>query len=419
MPTPYSFNFPLDNQNGMHQNYPDPDPIDGQGPNGPHEFGPGIPEPSAGGGPGGFNIADLFKPGGLDGILSGAMNMAPGVGSGNIPLALLIPSLTAAMNQWKDSDRYMDYGREAAGMASPVSNEERQRSLARYRSIENDPNGYLNNSPLYQAALRQGLNATERSQAAQGNMGSGEMMMALNKVGQDTATQFVDRDLQRIRQDAGFQFDPANAARFFMQGVQGSIDSRNSALGSLMFPFMAMAQQNANGGPGGGPGGGRNPNGGGGPGQPGNGVNVPQGVAQAIFQGGQAGINAASQLLQQGIRFINNPDGSTTDLHGYLRSGAPGNGGEDYPRYPTGYPGTTTPPITDGNGNPLYDDEGNLMPPIDDGGMGPPGSPYPLFDDEGNLMPNVDPGMIEEYIGNLDDYFSGLFEDMWNIDGGV
>jgi hypothetical protein len=199
-----------------------------------------------GGGDGGGTPFD-FAQGGGDWITK-LLNKIPGVGSGNIPLAMLIPALTAAMNQFKDSDRYMDYGREAAGMASPISNDERQNSLRRYRSIEDDPNGYLNNSPLYQAALRQGLNSVERSQAAKGNIGSGEMLMALQDVGQDTATKFVDRDLQRIRQDAGFQFDPANAASMFMSGVRGSIDSRNSALGSLMFPLGMMAMQNREGG---------------------------------------------------------------------------------------------------------------------------------------------------------------------------
>lgn len=231
------------------------DPIFGT----PGESGWTMPSPSAqtGGAPSSgtpFDFSQWFGGGGSGGgggsssWLSQILDMFPGVSSGDPSQAMLLPALIAAMNQWKDSDRYMDYGREAAGMASPVSNDERLKSLQRYRSIEDDPNGYLTNSPLYQAALRQGLNTVERSQAAKGNLGSGEMLMALQEVGQDTAAKYVDKDLQRIREDAGFQFNPAHAASLYMQGVQGSIDSRNSALGSMMFPFMMRAQQNASGG---------------------------------------------------------------------------------------------------------------------------------------------------------------------------
>lgn len=280
-----------------------------------------------GGGSGGSPWDALTGGGGFQDILQRIL----GLGQTGGTSALTLPMLLSALSQWKDADRYMDYGREAAGMASPITNDDRRRSLEMYRQWETDPNKFLESNPVYQGALRQGLNAAERSQAAQGNLGSGEMLMALQQVGQDTAGRFIQEELRRLREDAGFQFNPAQAAELFMRGVQGSIDARNGALGSLGFGLQNLAQGgqrvgNQPQGPGGsGSGGGAGGGGAGGSGvnfNPGQIANIaqrlgmsPQQLFPILGQFSQWGIQpqTALSLLQQGLPQslgwdINDPD---------------------------------------------------------------------------------------------------------------
>lgn len=226
-----------------------------------------------------------------------------GLGQTGGTSALTLPALGMAIQQWNQADRYGRLGERASSLASPISNEERLRSLARYRSIEEDPNGYLTNSPLFQAALRQGLNTVERSQAARGNLGSGEMLLALQAEGQDRAAQFVDRDLQRIRQDAGFQFDPSNAARYLMEGGRAQMESENAAMGALGF----AAQNYAQGG------------------QPTGGPRLPTGGWAGA--GGAGGMGSAVQQIQNQVSWDEYTTGNNQDLMDQLTGGMEGLGG--------------------------------------------------------------------------------------------
>jgi hypothetical protein len=83
----------------------------------------------------------------------------------------------------------------------------------------------------------------------------------------------------------GFQFDPANSAKYLMEGGKLSLDAKNSALAALLYPFGAGAGTNPGGSPTGTPrssgGSPSSPGGGGGGG--GGGFNfTPQQIAQLV-----------------------------------------------------------------------------------------------------------------------------------------
>lgn len=298
-----------------------------------------------------------------------------GLGQTGGTSALTLPALGMAIQQWNQADRYGRLGERASSLASPISNEERLRSLARYRSIEEDPNGYLTNSPLFQAALRQGLNTVERSQAARGNLGSGEMLLALQAEGQDRAAQFVDRDLQRIRQDAGFQFDPSNAARYLMEGGRAQMESENAAMGALGF----AAQNYAQGGqPTGGP---RLPTGGGaGAGGAGGMGSAVQQIQNILRSGGS--VNPNSPLVAAAIREMTGGD-TPWNAGGYMNQwDSDGDGQVSWDEYTTG------------NNQDLMDQLTGGMEGL--GGFGSPDWNWMT----GDMDPNdIDWGLVEQVLG--------------------
>lgn len=328
----------------------------------------------------------------MDAIGQFGNNLVQGISNG-LSNPMLIPSLTAAYNQYQDSDRYMDYGRQAAGMASPVTTDQRQAQNQRYLDLQNNPNAHLNNSPSYQAALSQGLDAVQRKQLAGGYAGSGNMMTALSDHAGKTAAQFIDQDMQRLRKDAGYDFNPAHAASLFMQGVDSSINSRNAALDALMFPFAPQPTTiNNNTGGGGQNGGGGGQNGGNGQ----NGQN-PAGQFGPVAQG-QAEKEIA-RLIQQGIKVppysplveqaIREGTGGETPWAQYAPQDydTNGDGTIDYDEWTSGNNQGVMDEILGGEGSPLL------------GGDLNEGLPFPIYDDEGQLMPEAIEG-LEDIFGS-------------------
>jgi hypothetical protein len=105
----------------------------------------------------------------------------------------------------------------------------------------------------------------------------------------------------------GFQFDPANAARFLMEGGKLGLDSENAALAALLYPFGNRAGTNPGGGPNnpnGGPNGlpSQRPNGGGGGGGGGFNFSNPLQIAQIARQFG-VDPGALFRILGQGSTF--------------------------------------------------------------------------------------------------------------------
>jgi hypothetical protein len=278
-------------------------------------------------------------------------------GGGGMPLGLssLLPAILSGAHGLYNSGKYMENAERASKMASPVDQATRQRYQDRLNMLYTDPTAFLEGNPEFMANRKMGTAALNARNASRGNIGDGRATQDELTFLSDLGSRYINQERDDLMNMGGFQFNPAAGAEMLMRGGDQEIAARTAALGALAYPFGAGQ------GPGRGPGVG-------GSGAPGGaGQQVGQFLTDAIVRGGQSGWQAASQLLQQGVRFIQLPDGSTADLEAYMRMGAPTDNGAGFPQYPTGYPGTTTPPITGPGGFPLYDDEGYLMPEIDPG----------------------------------------------------
>lgn len=86
--------------------------------------------------------------------------------------------------------------------------------------------GSVTSLPGYQFQYDQGLQALMRQAAAGGQLGSGGMVAASQKYGQDYAQNFYSNEVNRLAQLAGAQFNPAGGAQI---GAQGDIASTQLA----------------------------------------------------------------------------------------------------------------------------------------------------------------------------------------------
>jgi hypothetical protein len=186
------------------------------------------------------------------------------------------------------------------------------------------------------------------------------MQNALVDQASGMAAQTWDKEANRLAMMAGAQFDPANAARMQMEGEKLKMEAQSRALGSLMYPFGPSAANGGNG---------QVTNPGGGSGSPMNPANAGQAATSALMQGGAAGMQAAGQLLSQGIRFVNLPDGSIADLQAYQNVGGDNGDGSQFGYYPTdraaGYMDDPNSQFYQGPAIPDYTNDG--YPPIDPG----------------------------------------------------
>ncbi len=237
---------------------------------------------------------------------------------------MLIPSLATAAQQWQQAGQYQDLGNQAADRADPFG-QYRRGYGDQLQALYQDPSK-INQTPGYKFAMNEAMNSTASKLASQGFLGSSQMQQALVDRSSGLAQQTWDKEANRLAMMAGAQFDPANAARMQMEGGKLKMDAQSNALGALMYPF----------GPSAGPGGGSGGGGSGGVGQWGNPFKADGAATSAIMQGGQLGWQAASKLLDQGIRFVSLPDGSTADLQQYMMHGADNGDGNTTPYYPTG-----------------------------------------------------------------------------------
>lgn len=89
--------------------------------------------------------------------------------------------------------------------------------------------------PGYQA----GMQAVQRSMAAQGYTGSGNMMAAMQKYGGD----FYNNAMQMYGGLSGAQFNPASAAQLGLQGKGAAVDIAGRSLGSLGYGAMMAGNQ--------------------------------------------------------------------------------------------------------------------------------------------------------------------------------
>lgn len=97
-------------------------------------------------------------------------------------------------------------------------------AAARLNALSKDPSS-ITTTPGYAA----GLEAVQRSLAAQGYQGSGNMMAALHKYGGD----FYDKAIAQLSSLAGVGFNPMNAASLQLQGANDSLALTGQSLNTI------------------------------------------------------------------------------------------------------------------------------------------------------------------------------------------
>lgn len=261
---------------------------------------------------------------GVGGFLQGVGQTITG-SNNNFTNASFVPAMLTAGQLYNDAGKYQDLGNQAADRADPFG-PQRAGYIARLNQLYADPSS-IANTPGYKFALNQALDATQGRLAAQGFGGTGTMADSLSAQASGLAQQTFNQERNALMQMSGVQFNPAQAAQMQMEGGQLGLQAKENALGAMMYPFgpgAAGNTVNVNGG--------SNGQGGSSAMNP---YSAGQAATSAIMQGGQAGFQAAGNLLNQGIRFVKLPDGTVADLQQYEMHGADNGSGDTTPYYPT------------------------------------------------------------------------------------
>ena len=100
----------------------------------------------------------------------------------------------------------------------------------------------METSPLYQSMLDSGMNAVNRTAAAKGELGSGNRLADLMKVGQDSAAKYYFPQQQALAGLSGIQGDSgqrAIGARTLLEGSAANQEMKMSRLKDLLGGFGA------------------------------------------------------------------------------------------------------------------------------------------------------------------------------------
>ncbi len=256
---------------------------------------------------------------------------APGPGEKGPPDPMLLAAgLATAYNHYKDSDRYVTMAEKYADQMDPFGKQRPmyQDQLARLMS---NPEEYLKNDPAYKSMLRLGVDPAMSKMRARGYGNSGNILSELTRLSGDVTNKYVGDLRKDLGGFAGANIGPGAAASLLSTGMQGSINSRNQALGDIFAGIMAS---------------------------------------------GGTGSNSTISSIINAITNAFKPSGGTKppaiitdpDDPGFIGPPAPGPG--DIP-------------------NPVNDDDGNPMPPVD--GVGPMPLPFQPTDKMGTIQSNAMP----------------------------
>lgn len=232
-------------------------PGDGGGGLGGGSPPPGTPPPSGGDPPtndlrpgfgqnGGFDWSSLFSGGGGGGLdwgrmLAGAGGIASGLASG----MYIAPKVAQA-------------GKDAAAMANPFAGNN-QFYIDRMNALQKDPSQIVN-TPGYKFALSQGLDAVQGKDTRSFGLGAGSTNADETKFASGLASQTYDKEMERLMQLSGANWNPKDAAGNLMTGAMGSASLQQSGINEAIRGFSNLFNpgnniNNNNGGGGGSPGG--------------------------------------------------------------------------------------------------------------------------------------------------------------------
>lgn len=176
-------------------------------------------------------VPDFKLPGGSPG--------SPGTTADKtIDPALLASGLAAAWNHYKDSDRYVSMAEKYADRLDPF-NSQRGMYQNRLAELMTDPESYMKNDPAYKSMLRLGVDPAMSKMRARGYGNSGNILSELTRLTGDVTNKYIGDLRKDLGNFSGAQFGPGAAASILGTGMQGSINSRNAALGDIFAGIMA------------------------------------------------------------------------------------------------------------------------------------------------------------------------------------
>lgn len=184
----------------------------------------------------------------LGNIFNQALNAFPGVASGNLGAASVIPSLATAFQQYNNAGRYEDIGREASQMASPVSLDTRRHYQDRLAQLYKDPAAFLQGNPEFMANMRLGEGALAAQNSARGHVYDGKASTDQLRFLSDLSSRYINQERDDLMNMGGFQFNPAHGAEMLMRGSENRIRSEGDALQAAMAPLGLQTLQNRLGG---------------------------------------------------------------------------------------------------------------------------------------------------------------------------
>jgi len=172
-------------------------------------------------------------------VFGDGTNGGPMGGGGINPLTMA--GLATAAQQYANSGQYNQTAQDAAKIANPMG--DRSYYVDQLKRSYTDPTSFLND-PGNQAALKIAMDKTAASNAAQGYLGSGNMLFDLQNTAQTQNQTYLQSIRDSLGKMAGAQFDPQNAANDLMKGKDQQLQSQNAALAALMMPLAAQNSQN-------------------------------------------------------------------------------------------------------------------------------------------------------------------------------
>jgi hypothetical protein len=177
---------------------------------------------------GGFNLGNI-----LQGIFGGTdlTRLISGYYAGN----------RAGDNMEEAAGNYRQLGQAASQMASPVSSADRDPYKQRLNQLYEDPNAFLEGNPEYKAAMKMGLDMTNRENAMRRKNQSGEGSMDRFRNQANISSQFIDKERNFLANQAGFQFNPASGAQMMMEGGKLEQQALQAALAAKLYPLGLMA----------------------------------------------------------------------------------------------------------------------------------------------------------------------------------
>lgn len=168
-------------------------------------------------------------------------------GNNQFSPAMIATYLASAYNHYRDAGRYQTDAERYAGQLDPFR-DQRSGYQDMLHRLMTDPQGYLQNDPFYQGQMRLTLGPAASMLRAKGYGNSGNIMSELTKLSGDVTSKYINDLRDDLGQYAGANFSPASAASILGMGMQGSIDSRNQALGDIGNLFAAYWRNQGNNG---------------------------------------------------------------------------------------------------------------------------------------------------------------------------